>query len=90
MTRPGLKLSSVLAVLALAACAPQPASMAVPAPAAAPMADHNHADTTGMMAHCAQMRQSMRPGMAMSPDMKQMMDHCDEMGRSMGAPPRTR
>ena len=49
----------------------------------------NHAgmggmDHQGMMAHCAQMRQQTRAGAAMSPDMRQMMAHCDEMDRGMG------
>ncbi len=49
-------------------------------------------DMNTMMAHCAQMRQQMRPGMAMSPDMQQMMTQCDQMDRSMGmtSPPRSR
>ena len=34
-----------------------------------------------MMAHCAQMRQQMRPGAAMSPDMQAMMAHCDQMSQ---------
>ena len=42
-------------------------------------------DMSTMMAHCSQMRQQMRPGMAMSPDMQQMMSQCDQMDRSMGA-----
>jgi hypothetical protein len=46
-------------------------------------------DMNTMMAHCAQMRQQMRPGMAMSADMQQMMSECDAMDRSMGMP-RTR
>ncbi|MDN3564453.1 hypothetical protein ACFQY5_33575 [Paeniroseomonas aquatica] len=32
-----------------------------------------------MMAHCAQMRQQMRPGSTMSSDMQAMMAHCDQM-----------
>lgn len=107
-------LIGALAILP-AACAPQPAGMASPAPAAslsgpsntgmsaAPMQgmsgmDHSrmqgmsgmdHASMQGMdmntmMAHCAQMRQQMRPGMAMSGDMRQMMGECDQMDRSMG------
>ena len=69
------------------------------APAAAPMPnmagmDHSNMqgmDMNTMMAHCAQMRQGMRPGVAMSADMQQMMAHCDQMDRSMGMPaPRSR
>lgn len=41
--------------------------------------DHN-----AMMAHCAEMRQGMRPGMAMTADMRQSMAQCDQMDRSMG------
>ena len=37
-----------------------------------------------MMAHCAQMRQQMRPGATMSSDMQSMMAHCDQMDRQMG------
>ena len=66
------------------------------APAAAPMPGMDHSamqgmDMNTMMAHCAQMRQGMRPGMATSPDMRQMMAQCDQMDRSMGTPaPRSR
>jgi len=69
------------------------------APAAAPMPgmagmDHSAMqgmDMNTMMAHCAQMRQGMKPGMAMPADMQQMMAQCDQMDRSMGMPaPRSR
>ena len=100
----------MLAILPVA-CAPQPASMASPAPAsslsgpanaapaAAPMPDMagmDHSTMQGMdmntmMAHCAQMRQGMRPGMASSANMRQMAAQCDQMDRSMGTPaPRSR
>jgi len=100
----------MLAILP-AACAPQPAGMASPAPAtslsgpasagqgAAPMPgmagmDHSNMqgmDMNTMMTHCAQMRQGMRPGMAMSADMRQMTAQCDQMDASMGMPaPRSR
>jgi len=83
--------------------APAPASsLSGPAnatPAAAPMpsmAGMDHSNMQGMdmntvMARCAQMRQGMRPGMAMSADMRQMTAQCDQMDRSMGMPaPRSR
>lgn len=100
----------LLAVLP-AACAPQPAGMAAPAPAstlsgpanatpaAAPMLDMAGMDHSNMqgtdlntiMAHCAQMRQGMRPGMAISAEMRQMTAQCDQMDHSMGMPaPRSR
>jgi len=41
-------------------------------------------DMSTMMAHCSQMRQQMRPGMAMSTDMQQMMSRCDQMDRGTG------
>ena len=47
-------------------------------------------DMNAMMARCAQMRQQMKPGMAMPADMKQMMGQCDQMDRSMGMTPPAR
>ena len=48
-------------------------------------------DMNTMMAHCSQMRQGMRPGMAMNADMRQMMSECDQMDHSMGmSTPRSR
>lgn len=48
-------------------------------------------DMNTMMAHCADLRQQARPGVAMSADMRQMVAQCDEMDRSMGmTAPRTR
>lgn len=111
-------LLGALAILP-AACAPQPARTATPAPAAslsgpgnaaqgaAPMQGMDHSNMPGMagmdhsnmqgmdmntmMAHCAQMRQGTRSGMAMSGDGRQMMAQCDQMDRSMGMPaPRSR
>ena len=35
------------------------------------------------MAHCAEMRQTVRRGGRLSPDMQGMMAHCDQMDRSM-------
>jgi hypothetical protein len=43
-----------------------------------------------MMAHCAEMRQQMRPGATMSADMQGMMAHCDQMGGMSGAQSGTR
>ncbi len=42
-------------------------------------------DMDAMMKQCAQMRQQMKPGAAMSPDMQKMMTQCDEMDRSMNS-----
>ena len=42
-------------------------------------------DHQSMMAHCAQMRQTVRQGGRLSPDMQQMMAQCDQMDRSVGA-----
>ena len=42
-------------------------------------------DHQSMMNHCAQMRQTVRQGGRLSPDMQQMMVQCDQMDRSMGA-----
>ncbi|MCB4824866.1 hypothetical protein [Roseicella aerolata] len=49
---------------------------------------HGH-DMSGMnmqqmAAHCAEMRQQMRPGATMSPDMQAMMAHCDQMHPQAG------
>lgn len=44
-------------------------------------------DMNTMMAHCSQMRQQTRPGMAMSPDTRQALAQCDQMDRSMGMRP---
>jgi hypothetical protein len=42
-------------------------------------------DMQSMMNQCAQMRQQMKPGAAMSPEMQKMMSQCDEMDRSMNS-----
>ena len=46
----------------------------------------------GMMAQCADMRRQMRPGAAMTPDMRQMIIQCDQMDAMHGgaARPMTR
>lgn len=41
-----------------------------------------------MMAHCAQMRNEMRPGATAAPEMQHMMQHCQEMGGASGMPAR--
>jgi hypothetical protein len=70
--------------------------MTGPSMAGPGMAGMDHSNTQGMdmntmMARCAQMRQQMRPGMAMSADMRQMMGQCDQMDRSTAMPaPRAR
>ncbi len=43
-------------------------------------------DMDAMMKQCSQMRAQMKPGEAMSPDMKKMMSDCDAMDRSITAP----
>jgi len=45
------------------------------------------ADHQAMMAHCAQMRQSVQQGARLSADMQQMMSQCDQMDRAMGSRP---
>ena len=44
-------------------------------------------DMNTMMAHCSQVRQQTRPGMAISPDTRQALAQCDQMDRSMGMRP---
>ena len=53
------------------------------------MQGHNMAgmDHQSMMAHCAQMRQTVRQGGRLSPDMQRMMGDCDRMDRAMGSQP---
>ena len=66
-----------------------PANAAAPAAAPMPGTDHSAMqgmDMNTMMAQCAQMRQGMKPGMAMSAGMQQTMAQCDQMDRSMGMP----
>ena len=50
-------------------------------------------DMQAMMNHCADMRQQVRLGAAMSPDMRSMIAQCDQMDQQMGGTsgaPRTR
>lgn len=42
-------------------------------------------DMPTMMGQCAQMRQQMKPGARMSPDMQATMRQCDGMDRQMGS-----
>src|SRR5260370_41226804 len=42
-------------------------------------------DMQSMMNQCAQMRQQMKPGAKMSPEMQKMMSDCDEMDRGMNS-----
>ena len=44
-------------------------------------------DHQSMMNHCAQMRQTVRQGGRLSPDMQRMMGDCDRMDRAMGSQP---
>ena len=76
--------------LSLAACTQPPSPP--PPPQTGGMSGiggHQGHDMSGMnlqqmMAHCAQMRQQMRPGAAMSPDMQAMMAQCDQMSQQQG------
>ena len=42
-------------------------------------------DMDTMMKQCSQMRQQMRPGEPLSPQMQTMMRQCDQMDREMGS-----
>ena len=80
---------AVLLAASLAACAPQ--QQAVSPAAAAPAATSAAAtapapgDHQAMMAHCAEMRQQIRQGAPMSPDMQRMATYCQHMDHTMGA-----
>jgi hypothetical protein len=91
---------AVLLAVGMAACAPQQqgtsaaapqqgaaGAQAMPAQGTSGMQGHGMAgmDHQSFMAHCAQMRQQVRQGGRLSPDMQQMMAQCDQMDRSMGA-----
>lgn len=43
-------------------------------------------DMETMMKQCADMRKQMKPGAAMTPDMRKLMSQCDEMDKTMIAP----
>ena len=77
------------------AVSPPPSSLSGPANTTAGtaptrgMSQMDHSNMGGMnmndmMAHCAQMKQQMRSGTAMSADMGRMMAQCDQMDRDMG------
>ncbi|MCO6416180.1 hypothetical protein JYK14_08365 [Siccirubricoccus sp. KC 17139] len=87
--------------LSLAACAQQPsppAAQQTGGMSGMGMQGHSMSGMSGMQghdmrgmnmqqmaAHCAQMRQQMRPGATMSPDMQAMISHCDQMHPQAGA-----
>ncbi|MDN3563570.1 hypothetical protein ACFQY5_33430 [Paeniroseomonas aquatica] len=77
---------TVLLTASLSACAPQQTSRPVatsPTPASAavtPPGDHQ-----AMMAHCDDMRQQIRQGAPMSPDMQRMATYCQHMDHTMGS-----
>lgn len=84
----GVSLATLLAA-GLAACAPQ--QQAAPPATAAPAATSTTAsgpapmDHQAMMAHCAEMRQQIRQGVPVSPDMQRMVTYCQHMDHAMGA-----
>ena len=79
----------VLLAAGLAACAPQqqatPPAAAAPASASSATTAPAPGDHQAMMAHCAAMRQQMRQGAQMSPDMQRMATYCQHMDHTMGA-----
>lgn len=80
---------AVLLVAGLSACAPQqqaaPPVGVAPAPVSATTAAPAAGDHQAMMAHCADMRQQMRQGAQMSPDMQRMATYCQHMDHTMGS-----
>ena len=70
---------AVLLAAGVSACAPQQQA-APPVAATTVPGDHQ-----AMMAHCAEMRQQMRQGAQMSPDMQRMATYCQHMDHTMGA-----
>ncbi|RAI54547.1 hypothetical protein [Roseicella frigidaeris] len=88
MKATGASLALLLAA-GLAACAPQ--QQAAPPGAAAPSAPGTVAatpapgDHQAWMAHCAEMRQQIRQGAPVSPDMQRMVTYCQHMDHTMGA-----
>lgn len=87
--RKGTGVGLMLLAASLAACAPQQqtASPASAAPAAGSPAASGSApmDHQAMMAHCADMRQQIRQGVPVSPDMQRMVTYCQHMDHAMGA-----
>jgi hypothetical protein len=73
----------------LSACAPQqqaaPPAAVAPAPVSATTTVPVAGDHQAMMAHCADMRQQMRQGTQMSPDMQRMATYCQHMDHTMGS-----
>lgn len=84
----GTSLVLLLAV-GLAACAPQQQAVtpaaAAPAPASTAATAPAPGDHQAMMAHCAEMRQQIRQGTPMTPDMQKMATYCQHMDHTMGA-----
>ncbi|SDE27670.1 hypothetical protein [Belnapia rosea] len=80
---------AVVLAAGLSACSPRqqaapPAALA-PDPASATAAAPAPGDHQAMMAHCADMRQQMRQGAQMSPDMQRMATYCQHMDHTMGS-----
>ncbi|TDH62345.1 hypothetical protein E2C06_12110 [Dankookia rubra] len=84
----GMGLAVVLAA-GLSACAPQqqaaPPAPVASAPTSATAAAPASSDHQAMMAHCADMRQQIRQGAQMSPDMQRMATYCQHMDHTMGS-----
>ncbi|MCB4824494.1 hypothetical protein [Roseicella aerolata] len=84
----GLSLSLLLAA-GLAACAPQqratPAAASAPGATGTATATPAPGDHPAWMAHCAEMRQQIRQGVQISPDMQRMATYCQHMDHAMGA-----
>jgi Spy/CpxP family protein refolding chaperone len=84
----GMGLAVVLTA-GLSACAPQ--QQATPPAAAAPSTTSTAAtgsapmDHQAMMAHCTEMRQQIRQGVQISPDMQRMATYCQHMDHTMGS-----
>lgn len=70
-------MSAAAALLALVSAAPASAQQGHNMPGM---------DMDTMMNQCARMRQQMRPGAPMSPQMMTMKQQCDQMDREMGSP----
>jgi hypothetical protein len=80
---------AVLAATGLAACAPQQQTRPAAASGQGMSGVQGHSmagmDHQAMMAQCADMRRQVQQGGRLTPDMQQMMAHCDQMDRSMGS-----
>ena len=86
---------AVMLAAGLAACAPQQTAPAAAPAAGAPAAQSAswwsalaeslaRSDHPRAMAHCAEMRQQVRQGGQLPPDMERMQRTCDHMDHSMG------